>query len=100
MIKVTKFHNNFGINRIGTEVKLVALTYNTDPYTSYTNQLLDILDLYQVKATFFEIGRNNFEKHPEIVQMIVARGEELANHSYSHKDMIFKPREVLLSEME
>ncbi len=32
--------------------------------------------------------------------MIVARGDELANHSYSHKDMMFKPQEVLLSEIE
>ncbi|MEG3905974.1 MULTISPECIES: polysaccharide deacetylase family protein [unclassified Microcoleus] len=43
-----------------------------------------MLDRYQVKATFCEIGRN-IEKHPEMVKMIVARGDELANHSYSHK---------------
>ncbi|EGK90227.1 polysaccharide deacetylase [Microcoleus vaginatus PCC 9802] len=99
LIKITKFHNYFGINRADTEVKVVALTYDDGPYPPYTNQLLDILDRYKVKATFFEIGRN-IEKHPEIVKMIVARGDELANHSYSHKDMMFKPREVLLSEIE
>ncbi|MEG4145865.1 polysaccharide deacetylase family protein [Microcoleus sp. Pol12B5] len=99
MIKVTKFHNYFGINRADTDVKVVALTYDDGPYPPYTNQLLDILDSYQVKATFFEIGRN-IEKHPEIVKMIVARGDELANHSYSHKDMMFKPQEFLLSEIE
>ena len=32
--------------------------------------------------------------------MIIARGNELGNHSYSHKDMMFKPREYLLSEIE
>lgn len=99
LIKVTNFHNYFGINRADTEVKVVALTYDDGPYPPYTNQLLDILGRYQVKATFFEIGRN-IEKHPEIVPMIVARGDELANHSYSHKDMMFKPREFLLSEIE
>jgi len=99
LIQVTKFHNYFGINRADTEVKVIALTYDDGPYPPYTNQLLDILDRYQVKATFFEIGRN-IEKHPEIVQMIVARGDELASHSYSHKDMMFKPREYLLSEIE
>ena len=87
LIKVTKFHNYFGINRADTEVKVVALTYDDGPYPPYTNQLLDILDRYQVKATFFEIGRN-IEKHPEIVNMIVARGDELANHSYSHKSQL------------
>ncbi|MEG4021471.1 polysaccharide deacetylase family protein [Microcoleus sp. S13C4] len=99
MIKVTKFHNYFGINRADTEVKVVALTYDDGPYPPYTNQLLDILDRYQVKATFFEIG-SNIEKHPEIVKMIIAKGDELANHSYSHKDMMFKPRQFLLSEIE
>ncbi|MEG4349808.1 polysaccharide deacetylase family protein [Microcoleus sp. LAD1_D3] len=99
MIKGTKFYNYFGINRADTEGKVFAITYDNGPYASYTNQLLDILDCYQVKATFFEICRN-IEKPPEIVQMIVGRGEELTNHSYSHKDMMFKPREVLLSEIE
>ena len=99
LIKVTKFHNPFGINRADMEVKVVALTYDDGPSYPYTNQLLNILDRYQVKATFFEIGRS-IEKHPEIVPMIVARGHELANHSYSHTDMMFKPREFLLSEIE
>ncbi|MEG4524709.1 polysaccharide deacetylase family protein [Microcoleus sp. C2D2] len=99
LIKVTKVQNYFGIKRADTEVKVVALTYDDGPSPPSTNQLLDILDRYQVKATFFEIGRN-IEKHPEIVPMIVARGHELANHSYSHTDMMFKPREFLLSEIE
>jgi peptidoglycan/xylan/chitin deacetylase (PgdA/CDA1 family) len=99
LIKVTKIYNDFGIKRAETEVKVVALTYDDGPSSPYTNQLLDILDRYQVKATFFEIGRN-IEKHPEIVPLIVARGHELANHSYSHTDMMFKPREFLLSEIE
>jgi peptidoglycan-N-acetylglucosamine deacetylase len=98
-IKVTKFHNVFGINRADTQEKVVALTYDDGPYPPYTNQILDILYRYQAKATFFEIGRN-IEKHPEIVPMIMAAGNELANHSYSHKDMMFKPREYLLSEIE
>ena len=98
LIKVTNFPNYFGINRADTEEKVIALTYDDGPSPS-TNHLLDILDRYQVKATFFEIGRN-IEKHSEIVPMIVARGHELANHSYSHTDMMFKPREFLLSEIE
>ncbi|MEZ2278805.1 MAG: polysaccharide deacetylase family protein [Microcoleus sp.] len=98
LIKITKFHNFLGFNRADTEDKVVAITYDDGPYPPYTNQLLDVLDRYQVKATFFEIGRN-IEKHPEIVPRIIARGDELANHSYSHKDMMFKPREFLLAEI-
>lgn len=98
LIRVTKFHNFLGFNRADIRDKFVAITYDDGPYPPYTNQLLDVLDRYQVKATFFEIGRN-IEKHPEIVPMIIARGNELGNHSYSHKDMMFKPREFLLSEI-
>ncbi|MEZ2319751.1 MAG: polysaccharide deacetylase family protein [Microcoleus sp.] len=98
LIKITKFHNFLGFNRADTEDKVVAITYDDGPYPPYTNQLLDVLDRYQVKATFFEIG-HNIEKHPEIVPRIIARGDELANHSYSHKDMMFKPREFLLAEI-
>lgn len=99
LIKVTTFPNYFGIYGAETERKVVALTYDDAPYPPYTNQLLDILDRYQVKATFFEIGCN-IEKHPEIVPLIFTRGHELANHSYSHTDMMFKLREFLLSEIE
>ncbi|MEG5056776.1 polysaccharide deacetylase family protein [Microcoleus sp. A2-C5] len=99
LIKVTKFNNYFGFNRADTDIKVIALTYDDGPFPPYTNQLLDIFDRYQIKATFFEVGRN-IEKHPEIVPMIVARGNELGNHSYSHKDMMFKPQQHLLSEIE
>ncbi|MGL5060769.1 MAG: polysaccharide deacetylase family protein [Microcoleus sp.] len=98
LVKVTKFHNYFGINRADTSEKVVALTYDDGPYPPYTNQLLDVLDKHEIKATFFLIGRN-IEKHPEIVKTIVSRGDELANHSYSHKDMMFKPNDFLVSEI-
>lgn len=99
LIKATKFHNYFGINRADTSEKVIALTYDDGPYPPYTNQLLDVLNSHKIKATFFLIGRN-IEKHPEIVREIGSRGDELANHSYSHKDMMFKPNDFLVSEIE
>jgi peptidoglycan/xylan/chitin deacetylase (PgdA/CDA1 family) len=99
LIKVTKFHNYFGINRADTSEKVIALTYDDGPYPPYTNQLLDVLDSHKIQATFFLIGRN-IEQHPEIVKTILARGDELANHSYSHKDMMFKSDDFLVSEIE
>jgi peptidoglycan/xylan/chitin deacetylase (PgdA/CDA1 family)/GT2 family glycosyltransferase len=68
----------------GTEPeKVVALTFDDGPNEPYTSELLDILDEYNVKATFFVVGEN-VELYPETAKRIVAEGHVLGNHSYSH----------------
>ncbi|MEB3180696.1 MAG: polysaccharide deacetylase family protein [Nostocaceae cyanobacterium] len=94
-----KLTNFFGVNRVDTQEKIVALTYDDGPNPPYTNQLLDVLDRYKAKATFFAIGEN-IAKHPDIVKLTEKSGSELANHSYSHPDMLFKPDKFLKSEIE
>ena len=49
----------------------------------YTEQILDILDTYGVKATFFVTGAQA-EEHPEWYREIVERGHTLGMHTYSH----------------
>lgn len=49
-------------------------------------QLLNLLDKYSTKATFFILGMTA-EKHPEIVEEISRRGHEIASHGYSHKSL-------------
>jgi peptidoglycan/xylan/chitin deacetylase (PgdA/CDA1 family) len=44
---------------------------------------LDLLKLYNAKATFFCIGRNAID-HPEIFQRVIAEGHTVGNHSYNH----------------
>ena len=95
----TKIHNFFGINRAETQEKVIALSYDDGPKPPYTNQLIALLDRYQIQATFFTIGKN-IEQYPELVRLAIAKGEELGNHSYSHKDMLFKSPDFLLSELE
>lgn len=63
--------------------KVVALTFDDGPNEPYTSQLLDVLDKYQVKATFFIVGKN-VETYPETAKRIVAEGHIVGNHSYSH----------------
>lgn len=66
--------------------KKIALTFDDGPHPTKTEKILDILDRYDVKATFFIIG-SNAEYHPEIVAQEVLRGHEVANHSYSHTNL-------------
>lgn len=50
-------------------------------------QLLNLLDKYNAKATFFILGITA-KKHPEIVEEIFKRGHEIASHGYSHKSLL------------
>lgn len=61
----------------------VYLTFDDGP-SIYTDEILDILDEYDVKATFFVVGKDS-DRAREAMQEIVARGHTLGMHSYSHK---------------
>ncbi len=62
----------------------IALTINCAWGADDIPDILDTLDHYQVKATFFVVGVWA-EQYPEMLQMIYDRGHEIGNHSYSHK---------------
>ena len=63
--------------------KEVVLTFDDGPSPKSTLQVLDVLDDYCVKGTFFEVG-HRAARHPEITQEVVARGHTLGSHSWSH----------------
>jgi peptidoglycan/xylan/chitin deacetylase (PgdA/CDA1 family) len=87
------------VNHINTPEKVVALTYDDGPSPSHTNQLLNLLDRLQVKATFFLVGQK-IEEHQETVRLLLSKGHELGNHSYSHPRMIWKKPSFIRSEIE
>lgn len=61
----------------------IALTIDDGPEPEVTPQVLDLLDRYQVKATFFCIGRRAL-LYPELCKEIISRGHEVGNHSQRH----------------
>jgi peptidoglycan/xylan/chitin deacetylase (PgdA/CDA1 family) len=61
----------------------VWLTIDDGPSPVHTMALLDILDRFQARATFFVIGKNA-EQYPQLVTEILARGHGIANHTYTH----------------
>ncbi len=65
------------------QIHKVYLTFDDGP-SIYTNDILDILDRYQVKATFFVVGKEGADAE-EALQRIVEDGHTLGMHSYSHK---------------
>jgi len=65
--------------------KSVFLTFDDGPTTELCPYILDTLDKYGAKATFFCVGEN-VAKNPEIFKMIIERGHKVGNHTYSHED--------------
>ena len=65
--------------------KVIALTFDDGP-GPYTAHLLDILDQYGAKATFFLIG-SKVSGQASVVRSIQARGHQLGNHSWSHPEL-------------
>jgi len=63
--------------------KNIYLTFDDGPTPDVTRKLLDLLDIYNAKATFFCIG-GKVKKHPELYQDIIDRGHSVGNHSMTH----------------
>lgn len=86
------------INPVKSSGKKVYLTFDDGP-SSNTDQILDILKDYDVKATFFVVGKTD-ERSVKAYQRIVEEGHTLAMHSYSHKyDEIYESKEAFARDL-
>lgn len=80
------------------EKKKIALTFDDGPHPRITPEILDILDEYHIKATFFVIGINA-KNYPEALSQVVDGGHEIGNHTYSHKVLKSRPKDVIYKEI-
>ncbi len=81
------------------EKKYVALTFDDGPHPRQTEKILDLLDSYNIKATFFVIGLN-LEQWGDIVAREIRSGHEVGNHTFSHKHLISEKPEELRSDLQ
>lgn len=94
----TKAEEPAKINPLKSSGKKVYLTFDDGP-SSNTDQILDILKDYDVKATFFVVGKTD-ERSVKAYQRIVEEGHTLAMHSYSHKyDEIYESKEAFARDL-
>ena len=68
---------------VKTDTMQIAITFDDGPHPRLTRRILDILDEYSVKATFFMVGVN-VVNYPEMAREVLSRGHEVGNHTYSH----------------
>ena len=88
------------ISRGNRKDQAVALTFDDGPDPVVTPLLLDLLDRYSAKATFFVMGLHA-ERNPDIIRAILARGHTLGNHTYHHSPfLMLKGRRALHREVE
>lgn len=81
------------------ETKLIALTFDDGPNTTTTNDVLDVLEEYDAKASFFLIGNNINDESAKSVKRAYDMGCEIDNHSKSHPNMGSMSAEEIKAEV-
>ncbi len=79
--------------------KVIAITFDDGPHPRYTLLILDLLKQYNVKATFFVIGKHA-ELYPEVLIREVKEGHEIGNHTFSHIDIRKISKEKIQEEFD
>lgn len=78
----------------------IAITFDDGPHPEFTLKVLALLKQYQVKATFFCIGKQ-VENYPHLFQNIINEGHTVGNHTYSHDNMFgFFSTKKVISDLE
>lgn len=77
--------------------KVVYLTLDDGPSSETTQQNLDTLDKFNVKATFFVtgVGINKEKGNADLLKEIVQKGNAIGNHTYSHNYKILYPNRTI-----
>ena len=73
----------FRMPESGVTPGTVYITFDDGPIPEVTPWVLDVLDRYGVKATFFMVGQN-IERNPQIYDDVKRRGHKIGNHSLHH----------------
>jgi peptidoglycan/xylan/chitin deacetylase (PgdA/CDA1 family) len=92
------FYPNVIWNIKGKE-KTIFLTFDDGPDKEVTPAILDILQTFDAKATFFCVGRMAV-KHPELVEKIKNMGHSIGNHTYHHTRGIHKNTNEFIHDIE
>jgi len=87
------------VARVSVPGNYVALTFDDGPSASLTPRVLDILNEYGARATFFVLGENA-ARNKSILSRAAAEGHEIGSHTWSHIKLTGSSREKICSEME
>lgn len=86
------------IYSVGRDDQKIAISFDAAWGDEFTPHILDTLDKYNVKSTFFLVGFW-VDKYPEQVLEIAKRGHEIGNHSSTHPNMTTLSKEQMIKEI-
>ncbi|HEY6952180.1 MAG TPA: polysaccharide deacetylase family protein [Bacteroidota bacterium] len=76
----------------------VHLTFDDGPHPVATPKVLDILRKFDIRATFFLVGRQ-VQQLPELTRQIAAEQHRLGNHSFSHVNFVRRTKDTIRAEI-
>ena len=85
-VKITDLNRQKGVFRVDTKEKKIAISFDCGFDNKYTQYILDTLDEYNIKCTFFVTGVF-VSGFPDMLQEIHKRGHEIGNHTANHKSL-------------
>ena len=95
----TVLNRKLPIYSVDTKEKKLAITFDVSlGENDYTEKILDLLDKYNVKATFFVVG-DWVDRNPDKLKELCRRGHEIGNHSNRHPDMTKISREKIIEDI-
>src|SRR5690242_6852698 len=77
----------------------IALTFDDGPHPQDTRRVLDVLEKYDVRATFFLVGKD-IEGHASLVKQIHHSGHQLGIHCYRHIPFPLEKPSTLRTQLE
>lgn len=80
--------------------KIIALTFDDGPNTVTTPQMLDIIQKYNVPASFFVCGNNITSESCAVMVRAAGLGCEIQNHSQTHSDMTGMSSDEIMAEVD
>lgn len=89
---------NEPIKQIDKDKPMVALTFDDGPTLKYTSAILDCLKENQASATFFVLG-SRADDFPQLLQRMILEGNEIGNHTFSHKQLTTLSKENIEEEI-
>lgn len=90
---------NMPIYRVDTDKKALSITFDVAWGSENINEILNILDKHNAKATFFLVG-SWVDDNKDLVELINEKGHEIGNHSNTHPSMKNMSDEEILNEIE
>ncbi|TCK92425.1 polysaccharide deacetylase family sporulation protein PdaB [Natranaerovirga hydrolytica] len=98
LVTQTSKEGKLAIYSVETDEKKVAISFDEGWGLDQTEEILDVLDQYNAKATFFLVGAW-VETYPEDVQVIANRGHDLGNHTDTHQRLTQLSEEQIKKEI-